>query len=46
MTLNMPLQIQVKALSLAEMKAFVHKRKDECKAAQQEIKTLSDKLER
>lgn len=40
------LQVKVKALTLAEMQAFLQKRRDEEKAAQQEIKNLSDELER
>lgn len=44
--LTRPLQVKVKALTLAEMQAFLQKRRDEDKAAQQEIKNLSDELER
>ncbi|KAI3363278.1 hypothetical protein L3Q82_011908 [Scortum barcoo] len=38
-------KVKVKALTLAEMQAFLQKRRDEEKAAQQEIKNLSDELE-
>ncbi|XP_076599514.1 cilia- and flagella-associated protein 43 [Chaetodon auriga] len=38
-------KVKVKALTLAEMQAFLQKRRDEDKAAQQEIKNLSDELE-
>ncbi|KAA8583707.1 hypothetical protein FQN60_014915 [Etheostoma spectabile] len=38
--------VKVKALTLAEMHAFLQKRRDEDTAAQQEIKNLSDGLER
>lgn len=41
-----PLQVKLKALTLAEMQAFLQKRRDEDKAVQQEIKNLSDELER
>ncbi|XP_028458704.1 cilia- and flagella-associated protein 43 isoform X2 [Perca flavescens] len=39
-------KVKVKALTLAEMHAFLQKRRDEENAAQQEIKNLSDALER
>ncbi|XP_068577145.1 cilia- and flagella-associated protein 43 [Cebidichthys violaceus] len=38
-------KVKVKALTLAEMQAFLQKRRDEDSAAQQEIKNLSDGLE-
>ncbi|KAK9541448.1 hypothetical protein VZT92_001490 [Zoarces viviparus] len=38
-------KVKVKALTLAEMNAFLQKRRDEDSAAQQEIKNLSDGLE-
>ncbi|XP_059215696.1 cilia- and flagella-associated protein 43 isoform X2 [Centropristis striata] len=38
-------KVKLKALTLAEMNAFLHKRKDEENAAQREIKNLSDGLE-
>ncbi|XP_029304967.1 cilia- and flagella-associated protein 43 isoform X2 [Cottoperca gobio] len=38
-------KVKVKALTLAEMHAFLQKRRDEVNAAQQEIKNLSDGLE-
>uniref|UniRef100_A0A8C2Z7E0 Uncharacterized protein n=1 Tax=Cyclopterus lumpus TaxID=8103 RepID=A0A8C2Z7E0_CYCLU len=38
-------KVKVKALTLAEMHAFLQKRRDEDSAAQQEIKNLSDGLE-
>ena len=38
--------MRVKALALAEVQAFLQKRRDEDKAAQQEIKNLTDELER
>uniref|UniRef100_A0A7N6ANC1 Cilia- and flagella-associated protein 43 n=1 Tax=Anabas testudineus TaxID=64144 RepID=A0A7N6ANC1_ANATE len=38
-------KVKIKALTLAEMQAFLQKRRDEEKAAQQEIKNLSDELE-
>ncbi|XP_071336498.1 cilia- and flagella-associated protein 43 isoform X2 [Trachinotus anak] len=38
-------KVKVKALTLAEMQAFLQKRRDEDKAVQQEIKNLSDELE-
>ncbi|XP_070772213.1 cilia- and flagella-associated protein 43 [Enoplosus armatus] len=38
-------KVKVKALTLAEMQAFLQKRRDEDKAAQQEIQNLSDELE-
>lgn len=41
-----PLQVKVKALTLAEMQAFLQKRRDEEKDAQLEIKNLSEELER
>lgn len=40
------LQVKLKALTLAEMQAFMQRRKDEEKAAQQEIKNISEELER
>uniref|UniRef100_UPI0037E722FD cilia- and flagella-associated protein 43 n=1 Tax=Semicossyphus pulcher TaxID=241346 RepID=UPI0037E722FD len=39
-------KVKVNALTLAELQAFLQKRRDEDKAAQQEIKNLSDELER
>ncbi|XP_074532554.1 cilia- and flagella-associated protein 43 isoform X2 [Halichoeres trimaculatus] len=39
-------KIKLSALTLAEMKAFLQKRRDENKAADQKIKHLSDELER
>lgn len=39
-------QVKVKALTLAEMHAFLQKRRAEDSAAQQEIKILLDELER
>lgn len=41
-----PFQVKVKDLTLAEMHAFLQKRRDEDSAAQQEIKNLSAGLER
>ncbi|KAM3606934.1 uncharacterized protein V6R79_025898 [Siganus canaliculatus] len=38
-------KVKVNALTLAEMQAFLQKRRDEDKAAQEEIKNLSDELE-
>ncbi|XP_055358538.1 cilia- and flagella-associated protein 43 isoform X2 [Betta splendens] len=38
-------KVKVKALTLAEMKTFLQKKRDEERAAQQEAKHLSDKLE-
>ncbi|KAM6922521.1 cilia- and flagella-associated protein 43 [Lycodopsis pacificus] len=38
-------KVKVKALTLAEMNAFLQKRRDEDSAAQQEIKNLSDGLQ-
>ncbi|XP_039994475.1 cilia- and flagella-associated protein 43 [Xiphias gladius] len=38
-------KVKVRALTLAEMQAFLQKRRDEYKAVQQEIKNLSDDLE-
>ncbi|XP_042289784.1 cilia- and flagella-associated protein 43 isoform X1 [Thunnus maccoyii] len=38
-------KVRVKALALAEMQAFLQKRRDEDKAAQQEIRNLTDELE-
>ncbi|XP_035519235.1 cilia- and flagella-associated protein 43 [Morone saxatilis] len=38
-------KVKVKALTLAEIQAFVQRRRDEEKAAQQEIKNISDELE-
>ena len=40
------MQVRVKALALAEMQAFLQKRRNEDKTAQQEIKNLTDELER
>lgn len=40
------LQVKVKALILAEMQAFVQKKRDEEKSAQHKIKNLSDELQR
>ncbi|XP_034537901.1 cilia- and flagella-associated protein 43 isoform X3 [Notolabrus celidotus] len=39
-------KVKLNALTLAEMQAFLQKRRDEDKAAHQEIKNLSDELER
>ncbi|CAB1445671.1 unnamed protein product [Pleuronectes platessa] len=39
-------KVKVKALALAEMQAFLQKRRDENEAAEQEIKNLSDERER
>ncbi|XP_018552334.1 LOW QUALITY PROTEIN: cilia- and flagella-associated protein 43 [Lates calcarifer] len=38
-------KVKVKALTLAEMQAFLQKRRDEDKATQQEIQNLSDEIE-
>ncbi|XP_040905777.1 cilia- and flagella-associated protein 43 [Toxotes jaculatrix] len=38
-------KVKLKALTLAEMQAFLQRRREEDKAAQQEIKNLSDDLE-
>ncbi|XP_029962541.1 cilia- and flagella-associated protein 43 [Salarias fasciatus] len=38
-------QVKLKALTLAEMQAFLQRRRDEEKAAEQEIKNLSEALE-
>ncbi|XP_023282389.1 cilia- and flagella-associated protein 43 [Seriola lalandi dorsalis] len=38
-------KVKVQALTIAEMQAFLQKRRDEDKAAQQEIKNLTDELE-
>ncbi|KAM7385486.1 hypothetical protein PAMP_001568 [Pampus punctatissimus] len=38
-------KVRMKALALAEMQSFLQKRRDEDKAAQQEIKNLTDQLE-
>ncbi|XP_053188578.1 cilia- and flagella-associated protein 43-like [Scomber japonicus] len=38
-------KVRVKALALAEMQAFLQKRRNEDKTAQQEIKNLTDELE-
>ncbi|XP_045926905.1 cilia- and flagella-associated protein 43 isoform X2 [Micropterus dolomieu] len=38
-------KVKLKALTLAEMQAFLQKRRDEDKAVQEEIKNLSDELE-
>lgn len=41
-----PSQVRATALTLAEMQAFLQNRKDEAKAAQEEIKNIRDELER
>lgn len=41
-----PFQVKAKALTLAEMQAFLQNRRDEDKAAQEEIKIFSEALER
>lgn len=40
------LQVKVQTSTLAKMQAFLQKKRDEDTAAQQEIKNLSDELER